>query len=120
MKRLAVLGSTGSIGRSCLKVVDANPDAFRVVALAAGQNLNRLEKQVHRYHPALVVVAEREASRELEVGRGSHDQRRARGHDHSEAVGQQAHPVGRAHEAVPPAAIHRLVSSRCRAGYREP
>ena len=53
MKRLAILGSTGSIGRSALAVVDAHPQRLRVVALAAGDNAELLAEQVRRYRPAI-------------------------------------------------------------------
>jgi len=52
--RLAILGSTGSIGRSTLEVVDAHPDKLSVVALAAGRNAALLRAQAERYHPTLV------------------------------------------------------------------
>ncbi len=52
--RLAILGSTGSIGRSTLEVVDAHPDKLSVVALAAGRNAELLREQTARYHPTLV------------------------------------------------------------------
>ena len=48
MKNLAILGSTGSIGRSALAVVDAHPSRLRVVGLAAGDNAERLAEQVAR------------------------------------------------------------------------
>jgi 1-deoxy-D-xylulose-5-phosphate reductoisomerase len=57
MKRLAVLGSTGSIGTSTLSVVDELPDRFRIVALAAGGNLELLGEQVRRHTPEVVAVA---------------------------------------------------------------
>ena len=57
MIRVAILGSTGSIGQSALSVVDAHPDRVRVVALAAGHNTARLAEQVKKYRPALVSVA---------------------------------------------------------------
>ena len=57
MKRIAILGSTGSIGRQTLAVVDAMPEQFGVVALAAGNNVEELEKQVLRHRPELVSVA---------------------------------------------------------------
>ncbi len=41
MKRIAILGCTGSIGRSALAVVEAHPDRLRVVAIAAGENVER-------------------------------------------------------------------------------
>jgi 1-deoxy-D-xylulose-5-phosphate reductoisomerase len=65
MKRVAILGSTGSIGRSALAVVDAHPDRLQVVALAAGRNAARLAEQVARYRPAAVGVATDAALGEL-------------------------------------------------------
>ena len=58
MKHLAILGSTGSIGRQCLAVVDALAPRFAVVALAAGGNLDELIGQIERYQPELVSVAD--------------------------------------------------------------
>ncbi len=58
MKQLAILGSTGSIGRQCLSVVDALAPRFGVVALAAGGNLDELVGQIERYQPELVSVAD--------------------------------------------------------------
>src|SRR6201987_615607 len=58
MKRIAILGSTGSIGRSTLDVIGCNPDRFQVVALASGRNLELAFEQVTRWQPALVSVAE--------------------------------------------------------------
>jgi 1-deoxy-D-xylulose-5-phosphate reductoisomerase len=57
MNRLAIIGSTGSIGRSTLAVVDAHPDRLQVVALAAGENVARFAEQVERYRPAIVALA---------------------------------------------------------------
>ncbi len=65
MKRLAILGSTGSIGTSTLSVVESFPDRFEAVALAAGHNLDILREQVRKFHPALVSVAEAEDARAL-------------------------------------------------------
>jgi len=58
LKRLAVLGSTGSIGTSTLDIAGRFPDRFSVVALAAGRNLALLEEQVRAVRPQLVAVAE--------------------------------------------------------------
>lgn len=55
-KRIAVLGSTGSIGCQTLEVVDMFPDRFEVVGLAAGYNLHRLAEQVHKYSPQIVSI----------------------------------------------------------------
>src|SRR6202521_3443220 len=57
MKKIAILGSTGSIGRQTLAVVDAMPDRFAVCALAAGSNLEELSQQISRHHPDLVSVS---------------------------------------------------------------
>ncbi len=58
MKLLAILGSTGSIGRQCLSVVDALAPRFGVVALAAGKNLDELTGQIERYQPEVVSVGD--------------------------------------------------------------
>jgi 1-deoxy-D-xylulose-5-phosphate reductoisomerase len=55
---LAILGSTGSIGRQCLSVVESLPGRFAVVSLAAGGNLEELVKQIERHRPGLVSVGE--------------------------------------------------------------
>ena len=65
MKQLAVLGSTGSIGRSTLDVVTSRPDAFRVFALAAGRNLDLLLEQVALFRPRIVTVADASAADEI-------------------------------------------------------
>jgi len=65
VKRVAILGSTGSIGVSTLDVVAAFPDRFRVVALAAGSNLELLEQQIRRFRPELATVAAPEAASDL-------------------------------------------------------
>jgi len=66
MKRLAILGSTGSIGVTTLDVVARFPDRFEVVALGAGKNVERLADQVRRFRPGLVAVAEGAAARDLQ------------------------------------------------------
>jgi 1-deoxy-D-xylulose-5-phosphate reductoisomerase len=58
MKRLAILGSTGSIGVTTLDVVGRFPERFEVVALAAGKNVERLAEQVRRVRPRLVAVGD--------------------------------------------------------------
>lgn len=56
-KRLAILGSTGSIGRQALEVVEANPDLFSVEVLTANNSAELLIRQALRYKPAAVVIA---------------------------------------------------------------
>jgi 1-deoxy-D-xylulose-5-phosphate reductoisomerase len=65
MRRLAILGSTGSIGVQALDVVARFPERFQVVALAAGRNAARLAEQVRRFRPRLVGVASEAAAREV-------------------------------------------------------
>ena len=57
MKRIAILGSTGSIGQSALAVVDSHADRLRVVALAAGENISRFVDQMVRFQPDTVAMA---------------------------------------------------------------
>ena len=64
MKRLAILGSTGSIGDQTLAVVEQFPERFKVMALAAGQRADKLADQVERFSPELVSVAD-EAGAEI-------------------------------------------------------
>ncbi|MGH9777555.1 MAG: 1-deoxy-D-xylulose-5-phosphate reductoisomerase, partial [Candidatus Acidiferrales bacterium] len=56
MRALAILGSTGSVGRQCLDVVEQFRERLSVVALAAGNNVEGLAGQVARFHPELVSV----------------------------------------------------------------
>jgi len=65
VKRIAILGSTGSIGRQALQVVESLPERFRVVALAAGGNLEELVGQVERHRPQLVSVGDEKLADEL-------------------------------------------------------
>jgi 1-deoxy-D-xylulose-5-phosphate reductoisomerase len=58
MKRLSILGSTGSIGTQTLDVIASRPGEFRVVALTAGRNVSRLEEQAKALRPELVVVSD--------------------------------------------------------------
>jgi 1-deoxy-D-xylulose-5-phosphate reductoisomerase len=56
MKKIALLGSTGSVGRSTLQVVRHLKDEMQIVALAARSNIDLLEQQIKEFHPALVAV----------------------------------------------------------------
>jgi len=57
MKRIAILGSTGSIGRSTLSVAEAYPDRFQIVTLAAGSNLEVAFEQALRWRPRVISMA---------------------------------------------------------------
>ena len=65
MKTISILGSTGSIGRQTLSVVEAVGDQFKVAALAAGSNLNELVPQILKHRPEVVSVATPELADEL-------------------------------------------------------
>lgn len=65
MKRLAVLGATGSIGSSTLAIVEEFPSRFEIVALAAGRNLERLRQQIARHRPAVVAVEREDDARTM-------------------------------------------------------
>jgi 1-deoxy-D-xylulose-5-phosphate reductoisomerase len=65
MKGLSILGSTGSVGTNVLRVVDAFPQRFAVVGLAAGANVEGLAEQIARYRPRVVSVATEEAREAL-------------------------------------------------------
>lgn len=65
MKRIAVLGSTGSIGRQTLEVIDQAPDNYKVVALAAASNVSLLKEQIIKYRPEYVSLNSEEAAREI-------------------------------------------------------
>lgn len=57
MKRIAILGSTGSIGRSTLSVAESYPDRFQIVTLAAGANLDAAFEQAQRWRPRVISMA---------------------------------------------------------------
>jgi len=65
MKKITILGSTGSIGVSALDVLEKNPKKFRVAALAAGHNVALLARQILKFRPTLVSVQTREDARRL-------------------------------------------------------
>ena len=65
LKRISILGSTGSIGRQCISVVEALPGLFGVVALAAGSNLDELVGQIERHRPEVVSVGDAKKADEL-------------------------------------------------------
>jgi 1-deoxy-D-xylulose-5-phosphate reductoisomerase len=65
MKKIAILGSTGSIGRQSTQVIDSLPGQFQVVSLAAGQNISLVAQQVRKYRPQVVSVGTEAGAREL-------------------------------------------------------
>src|SRR6478609_9333023 len=70
-RRVALLGSTGSIGRQTIDVLEAHPDAFRVTALATGSNGALLAEQAARLRPAAIALADEAASAALDLPGGT-------------------------------------------------
>ena len=66
MKKISVLGSTGSIGTQALEVIEKNKE-FKVLSLAAGRNIKLLESQARRFKPEVVAVYDNEASEKLKI-----------------------------------------------------
>lgn len=66
MKKIAILGSTGSIGTQTLEVVRSNPD-LQVAALAAGSNVEKMEEQIREFKPALAAMWTEEAAKDLQA-----------------------------------------------------
>lgn len=64
-KKIAILGSTGSIGTQALEVADKLNDKFEIIALSAGNNINLLKEQIKKYAPKVVSVKTQEAAKEL-------------------------------------------------------
>lgn len=67
MRKLTILGATGSIGDSTLNVVAENPEQFSIVALVAGKNVEKMQQLCHRWQPKYAVMATAEAAQELQV-----------------------------------------------------
>ncbi|HEX7371627.1 MAG TPA: 1-deoxy-D-xylulose-5-phosphate reductoisomerase, partial [Thermodesulfobacteriota bacterium] len=65
MKTISILGSTGSIGVNTLEIAARYPDRFRVVALAGGKNIQRMEEQIRRFQPDLASVGDEDHARQL-------------------------------------------------------
>ena len=56
MKKVSILGSTGSIGTQALEIIDLFPDKFKVLGLSAGRNIQLLKKQIEKYRPCIAAV----------------------------------------------------------------
>ena len=62
MKNIAILGSTGSIGKSALSIAKTHPDLFTISALAANTSVDLIEQQVRQFHPKLVALYDQSAA----------------------------------------------------------
>lgn len=67
MKKIAILGSTGSIGTQTLDIVRSFPEELQVAALAAGSSVELMEKQVREFHPAIAAMWSEKAAAELKL-----------------------------------------------------
>ena len=65
MKHIAILGSTGSIGKNTLSVVETHADEFKIVGLAANRDVDTLEQQIRQYRPTLAALNEPTAASQL-------------------------------------------------------
>lgn len=66
-QKLAILGSTGSIGTQSLDIVSQNPDDLQVVAMSCGKNIDLFEKQIRKYRPSLVSIGSEELAADLKT-----------------------------------------------------
>ncbi|WP_428772134.1 1-deoxy-D-xylulose-5-phosphate reductoisomerase [Vibrio sp.] len=71
MRKLTILGATGSIGASTLRVVEQNPDKFQVVALAAGSNVDKMYQLCLQWQPQYAVMADKDAAQDLQQRLGA-------------------------------------------------
>lgn len=65
MKKVSILGSTGSIGKNGLAIVDSFPEQFEVTALSANENYRELAQQIKKYKPKYVSIGSMEGYKEL-------------------------------------------------------
>jgi len=65
MKKIGILGSTGSIGLGALDVVAKNPKKFKISALAAGSNIKELARQIALFRPSIAACATQQGAMEL-------------------------------------------------------
>ncbi|GAB2654565.1 1-deoxy-D-xylulose-5-phosphate reductoisomerase [Vibrio panuliri] len=67
MRKLTILGATGSIGASTLKVIENNPEQFKIVALAAGQNVEKMTQLCVKWQPQYAVMADEQSAQALTI-----------------------------------------------------
>ena len=65
MKKIALIGSTGSIGRQVLQVVDKHPESFKIVSLCANKNAKLLSEQISRYKPVIATLTDSMAAQNI-------------------------------------------------------
>lgn len=67
IRRVCILGSTGSIGTQALEVIDQHKDRFEVIGLSAGENVELLATQIEKFKPKSVSVSTQEAADKLKI-----------------------------------------------------
>ena len=72
MKKIVILGSTGSIGKNSLDIIAKFPDRFSVIGLTAGRNAALLMEQIHLFHPEIVAVSDEKTYWDLRESLGRH------------------------------------------------
>ena len=88
MKKISILGSTGSIGRQTLDVISKHPDKFSVVGLSAGNNIELLQEQIKTFKPIVVSVADEKSASDLISLLGSAETKIVYGQDGAEIIAQ--------------------------------
>jgi 1-deoxy-D-xylulose-5-phosphate reductoisomerase len=86
LKKISILGSTGSIGRQTLDVISQHPDKFSIVGLSAGNNTELLLEQINKFKPLIVSVADEDSAKELSTDVKSSETRILHGQQGAEAV----------------------------------
>jgi 1-deoxy-D-xylulose-5-phosphate reductoisomerase len=81
MKRITILGSTGSVGRNALEIISNHREQFKVVGLTAGKNVDLIKEQISSFSPEVVAVADEAAARELQNSMRGHAPSILSGHD---------------------------------------
>ncbi len=88
MKKISILGSTGSIGRQTLDVISKHPDKFSVIGLSAGKNVELLKEQIIKYRPQAVSVENEESARALASALGSSKTKIVHGQQGAQAIAE--------------------------------
>jgi len=88
LKKISILGSTGSIGRQTLDVISQHADKFRVTALAAGKNIDLLIEQISLFKPIVVSVEDQETASKLDSQIGSSQTQILYGQEGAETVAE--------------------------------
>ena len=98
VQKISILGATGSIGDSTLQVIDAHPDDFRVSAVTAGNNVERLAEICHRFRPKFAAIADEELYEDFKAALAGLDVETACGE--ASVLAAAAYPADRVMAAI--------------------